>query len=143
MAKEESIKKLCVVLYNGIKAKLNAVYEANIDIFYLPNGTLCELLGGGITIYNTNPYGKTKVTENGVENDAGKVMLMSAAIALLFLTEAFAQGHKYKIDLERGIIIFGEFSPAIVFDEEQEDGVINYYIQMIHLLANGVSESEK
>lgn len=142
MAKEESIKKLCVVLYNGIKAKLNAVYEANIDTFYLPNGTLCELLGGGITIYNTdtNPYGKTKVTENGVENDAGKAMLMSAAIALLFLTEAFAQGHKYKIDWERGISIFGEFSPAIVFDEEQEDGVINYYIKMIHLLANGVSE---
>lgn len=145
MAKEESIKKLCVVLYNGIKTNLKALYTANIDTMFLPNEIECELRNVGMTIYDhdTNPYNKTIISEEGIENIGGKPMLIKAAIALLFLTETFAQGHKYSVDWKRGISLFGEYSPAIVFDEEQEDGVINYYIQMIHLLANGVSESEK
>lgn len=145
MAKEESIKKLCVVLYNGIKTNLKALYTANIDTMFLPNEIECELRNVGMTIYDhdTNPYNKTIISEEGIENIGGKPMLIKAAIALLFLTETFAQGHKYSVDWKRGIDIFGEYSPAIVFDEEQEDGVNNYYIQMIHLLADGVSESEK
>lgn len=145
MTKEESIKKLCVVLYNGIKTNLKALYTANIDTMFLPNNIECELRNVGMTIYDhdTNPYDKTIISEEGIENIGGKPMLIKAAIALLFLTETFAQGHKYSVDWKRGIDIFGEYSPAIVFDEEQEDGVNNYYIQMIHLLADGVSESEK
>ena len=144
MVKEESIKKICSVLYNGIKTNLKALYTANIDTIFLPNSIECELRDGGMTIYDhdTNPYDKTIISsDKGIENIGGKPMLIKAAIALLFLTETFAQGHKYSINWKRGIDIFGEYSPAIVFDEEEQgDGVINYYIQMIHLLANGVSE---
>ena len=146
MPEEESLKKLCTILYNGIKAKINAVHEVNIDTMFLPNNIECELGDAGMAIYDhdTNPYDKTVFSKEGIENIGGKPMLMKTAISLLFLTESFAQGHKYKIDWERGINIFGEFSPAIVFDEEDKDGgAINYYIQMVNILADGVSEDNE
>lgn len=146
MTKEESLEKLCTVLYNGIKAKLKSLYEVNIDTMFLPNNIECELGDAGMAIYDhdTNPYDKTVFSKEGIENIGGKPMLMKTAISLLFLTESFAQGYQYTIDWERGINIFGEYSPAIVFDEDaMRDGALNYYINMIHLLADGVSESEK
>ena len=146
MTKEEKLQKLCAVLYNGIKAKLKSLYEVNIDTLFLPNSIECELGDAGMAIYDhdTNPYDKTVFSKEGIENIGGKPMLIKSAIALLFLTEAFAQGHKYKIDWGRGINIFGEFSPAIVFDEEDKDGgAINYYIQMVNILADGVSEDNE
>lgn len=146
MTKEESLEKLCTVLYNGIKAKLKSLYEVNIDTMFLPNNIECELGDAGMAIYDhdTNPYDKTVFSKEGIENIGGKPMLMKTAISLLFLTETFAQGHKYSINWERGINLAGEYSPAVVFDEEEHgEGTINYYIQMVNILADGVSESEK
>ena len=159
MTKEEAYKKLCVVLYNSIKEKLKAVNELNIDSFHLPFNIVCDPHADGITIYDCDgdPFEKAPVltvTNDGKINVINTTMpnnmlLNTSVIALLLLTEMFAQGHQYTLDWDRGGTKFGEYSPVIVFnvDEVFSDGWYTYYSQMADFLTAGMmatdNESEK
>ena len=158
MSKEEAYKKVCTVLYNGIKEKLKTMYGMHFDYFYLPNQvTVVIESGNSITIYDGDPFGDNEsvclslsINDGNITTSTSAPFLpVTSAVALFFLSEFFAQGHKYRIDWERGIDEFGSYSPAIVFDDgaTMMDGEINYYLQMVEFLTMGImtssNESEK
>ena len=89
-----------------------------------------------------------QVAANIITKTSAPFLPVTSAVALFFLSEFFAQGHKYRIDWERGLDEFGSYSPAIVFDEgTMMDGELNYYLQMVEFLTMGImtsnNESEK
>ena len=152
MTKEEAYKKVCTVLYNGIKEKIKTMYRMHFDYFYLPNSiTVVIESENSITIYDGDPFGDTEsvclsssITDgNIITKTSAPFLPVTSAVALFFLSEFFAQGHKYRIDWERGIDEFGSYSPAIVFDDgaTMMDGELNYYLQMVEFLTMGIMTS--
>ena len=151
MTKEEAYKKVCTVLYNGIKEKIKTMYRISSPRMFLSESE------NSITIYDGDPFGdnesvclSSSITDgNIITKTSAPFLPVTSAVALFFLSEFFAQGHKYRIDWERGLDEFGSYSPAIVFDDgaTMMDGELNYYLQMVEFLTMGImtssNESEK
>lgn len=153
MDKTESYKILCNILYNGIKENLNAMHKyIKFSLFYL-NGYVIDPVVDEITIYDGDPckdsnIGSLTINKNNeiVIKNAGEDeydICFISSIILLYLTEFYAQGHKYSIDWDEGIDEFGSYAPAIKFNEEifTYDGSINYYSKMVDFLSNGIISS--